>query len=139
MLNYIERLQYICDNTAEVDDRKALEAAIQALRCLKTNNRFLKIKKDLDKAINDDQITEATKDLVYPEHEWIPCTFREILNNLSIETWTPSDKSVTCFNFKNEILDKPLHILEDDGMGYGAFNIYATSGYIDQEEARIWI
>lgn len=143
----IEHLTRLFENEADPEVRKSLQTAINAVKRNMHNQKMIDIANNLRELdYNDPNFSEKskeiTKDLIYPEHEWIPCNFREILKHLSIESWKPADESVTCFNFKDEILDKPLHILEDDGMGYGANNSYAFSSCItnyDNKEAQIWI
>lgn len=144
----IKHLTRLFEKEADPEVRDALKVAINIVEKNIRNQKMLDIANQLKELDYNDpdfieKSKEITKDLNYPEHEWIPCTFREILEHLSIETWKPVDESVTCFNFKDEILDKPLHILEDDGMGYGAINSYAFSSYItnysDNKEAQIWI
>lgn len=63
-----------------------------------------------------------------------PQTFRDLLVNLNIK----KENDTFIIDECEKILDKPICILQDDGMGYGAVNGVAFDVYQDDEEIQIW-
>lgn len=137
----INRLTYLRDNSANPEDRESLDIAIKHINSLKRNEKFKAISKALHELdAKDPNFVEKnqiiTADLDYPEHEWISCTLEELLNRISEKE--PSE-NCTKFFFNNKRLKEFVRVLEDDGMGYGAFNSYVFTGYPSDNEIQIWI
>lgn len=126
----INRLIYLRDNNASLEDREALDIAIKYIKSLKRQEKFKEVKRASKKP------EEITSELGYPENEWIPCTLEELLNNIS-----EKDNLEDCiaYFFNKKRLKEFVRVLEDDGMGYGAFNSYAFTGYPSTNEVQIWI
>lgn len=140
----IERLTYLKDNNADPEIREALGLAIDNLKRIERQNKLIKVQKDLAK-INEnlddpkfiEKIEEATKDLQYPEHEWIPCTVEDLLKPLTKSKQVGDE--FTDISIKNEDMSRLVRVLEDDGMGYGAFNSYAFTSEVFDNDFRLWI
>lgn len=126
----INRLTYLRDNNASLEDREALDIAIKYIKSLKRQEKFKEVKRASKKP------EEITSELGYLENEWIPCTLEELLNNIS-----EKDNLEDCiaYFFSKKRLKEFVRVLEDDGMGYGAFNSYAFTGYPSTNEVQIWI
>lgn len=123
----INRLTYLRDNNASLEDREALDIAIKYIKSLKRQEKFKEVKRASKKP------EEITSELGYTE---IPCTLEELLNNIS-----EKDNLEDCiaYFFNKKRLKEFVRVLEDDGMGYGAFNSYAFTGYPSTNEVQIWI
>lgn len=126
----INRLTYLRDNNASLEDREALDIAIKYIKSLKRQEKFKEVKRASKRP------EEITSELGYPENEWIPCTLEELLNNIS-----EKDNLEDCIGyfFSKKRLKEFVRVLEDDRMGYGAFNSYAFTGYPSTNEVQIWI
>lgn len=132
----INRLTYLRDNNASLEDREALDIAIKYIKSLKRQEKFKEVKRALNNPESLKKPEEITSELRYPENEWIPCTLEELLNNIS-----EKDNLEDCiaYFFSKKRLKEFVRVLEDDGMGYGAFNSYAFTGYPSTNEVQIWI
>lgn len=132
----INRLTYLRDNNASLEDREALDIAIKYIKSLKRQEKFKEVKRALNNPESSKKSEEITSELGYPENEWIPCTLEELLNNIS-----EKDNLEDCIGyfFNKKRLKEFVRVLEDDGMGYGAFNSYAFTGYPSTNEVQIWI
>lgn len=132
----INRLTYLRDNNASLEDREALDIAIKYIKSLKRQEKFKEVKRALNNPESLKKPEEITSELRYPENEWIPCTLEELLNNIS-----EKDNLEDCiaYFFNKKRLKEFVRVLEDDGMGYGAFNSYAFTGYPSTNEVQIWI
>lgn len=132
----INRLTYLRDNNASLEDREALDIAIKYIKSLKRQEKFKEVKRALNNPESLKKPEEITSELGYPENEWIPCTLEELLNNIS-----EKDNLEDCiaYFFNKKRLKEFVRVLEDDGMGYGAFNSYAFTGYPSTNEVQIWI
>lgn len=132
----INRLTYLRDNNASLEDREALDIAIKYIKSLKRQEKFKEVKIALNDPESLKKPEEITSELEYPENEWIPCTLEELLNNIS-----EKDNLEDCiaYFFNKKRLKEFVRVLEDDGMGYGAFNSYAFTGYPSTNEVQIWI
>ena len=132
----INRLTYLRDNNASLEDREALDIAIKYIKSLKRQEKFKEVKRALNDPKSSKKPEEITSELGYPENEWIPCTLEELLNNIS-----EKDNLEDCIGyfFSKKRLKEFVRVLEDDGMGYGAFNSYAFTGYPSTNEVQIWI
>lgn len=132
----INRLIYLRDNNASLEDREALDIAIKYIKSLKRQEKFKEVKIALNDPESLKKPEEITSELGYPENEWIPCTLEELLNNIS-----EKDNLEDCiaYFFSKKRLKEFVRVLEDDGMGYGAFNSYAFTGYPSTNEVQIWI
>lgn len=132
----INRLTYLRDNNASLEDREALDIAIKYIKSLKRQEKFKEVKIALNNPESLKKPEEITSELGYPENGWIPCTLEELLNNIS-----EKDNLEDCiaYFFSKKRLKEFVRVLEDDGMGYGAFNSYAFTGYPSTNEVQIWI
>lgn len=139
----IDRLTYLKDNNADPETREALNLAITLLKCTERQEKRKAVKRSLDQLDVQDpkfmeKVEEATKDLTYPEHEWIPSTVKSLLEPLILEEHM-NDGERTTFSIRNEDLNRFVRVLEDDGMGYGSFNAYAFTSELYDNDFRLWI
>ena len=138
----IEQLQSLAIKCTDKEDVQLLNKVIRIIKKLESNNKLLTIKKQLDELDKEDEDYEAkyeliTKDLEWPQDEWIPCTILDMLNKLANHIHC-DDKNIS-FVVDREILNKPIHVYEDDGSGYGAYNAYAFDTYLTDKELQLWI
>lgn len=138
----IDRLTYLKSNNADPETREALGLAIKLLKSTERQEKFKVTKRTLEHLdIADpnftEKVKEATKDLNYPEHEWIPSTVEELLKPLIVNKQV--DDELTTISIKNEDMSRFIRVLEDDGMGYGAFNAYAFTSELYDNDFRLWI
>lgn len=145
MSDPIKLLTYLKENSADPDIRSALALAIRSIESKNYSMKMQELKQAID-SIEKTDVHEYLKELDKvckqfdvdpPLLEFLPITLRELLTKLSNdEVYVKGDH--TAFLIDNKVLDYPVHICQDDGMGYGAFTTYAFDGYVDKNDIKIW-
>ena len=145
MSDPIKILTYLKENSADPDTRKALTLAINAINSKEYSTKSVELKKAID-SIERSNVEEYMRELdrvctqfnIDPALlEYLPMTFNELLTKLAKgEVYVKGDH--TAFLIDNKVLNYPVHVCQDDGMGYGAFTTYAFDGYVDDKDIKIW-
>lgn len=147
MNDTIKILTYLLNNSADPDTRDALSEAIQAIKRRDHCSNLKKLKAEID-ALDKFDFTKYHSDIQklcekyqipHEMLEYLPCDLNSFLTKLSDgNVFVKGDH--TAFLIDNKKLNYPIHVYEDDGMGYGAKHAYAFTTLTDSDqEVQIWV
>lgn len=146
MSDPVKLLKYLKENTADPDQRNALAMAIDAIQFKGYSSKMQAIKEEIKTLdpYNYEAYMKGLEDICnkhgvpIEQLEFLPTSLGKLLSAIAEgNVFVKGDH--TSFLVDNSVLDYPIFVMEDDGMGYSTRSNYAFTKILDKDGKKLEI